>query len=162
MLSSKNIDKLVMTGLYSHKPEKKYRSELYSDDLYWCCNWTFTITRNTRDDKWYMVDTYFRNMHIELTDDNFDEFKFLLDFNEVKTHSGKNIWEYDESDWWCLAVDSGGIDYPKYFIRKNAVKNKDRVLSRIQEEIAELEQELKNKKKDYEKVLNDDVNLNYV
>ena len=32
-------------------------------------------------------------------------------------HSGENIYEYDESDWWHVAIDSGGMYCGgKYFV----------------------------------------------
>lgn len=163
MLSQKNIDKLVMTGLYRHEPDKRYRSSSYWNDLYWCYNWTFKVRHYEKDDTWYMVDTYFNDEYIELTDENFNEFEFLFDFNEVKKHSGNHIYEYDESDWWHVAVDSGGMYCGgKYFLKKGAVKNKERVIKRIKSEIACLECDLKYKKETLERVKNDEVNLEYV
>lgn len=162
MLSQENINKLVMTGLYRHEPDKRYRGSLYWNDMYHCFNWTFRISYNEKENKWYMVDTYFGDKSIELTNDNFDEFEFLFDFNKVESHSGKNIYEYDESDWWHVAVDSGGITYGKYFVRKGATKNKERVLKRIEEEINSLERQLKIKKEYYEKVKNNEVDLKYI
>ena len=163
MLSKANAEKLVKTGLYKHEPDKRYRSSLYWDDMYHCFNWTFKVSYYERDDKWYMVDTYFGDKYIELTDENFDEFEFLFDFNEVDKHSGKNIWEYDEKDYWHVPVDSGGMYCGgKYFLRKGAQKSKEKVLERIQNEIEELELQLKYKKADYDRVKNDEVKLEYV
>ena len=163
MLSQKNINKIVKTGLYTHEPDKRYRGPAFWDNMYHCFNWTFRARQGKDPDKWYMVDTYFNDKYIELTDENFDEFELLFDFNKVRSHSGENIYEYDKSDWWHVAIDSGGMYCGgKYFIRKGAVKNKDRVLERLQDEISYLEHKLENKKRDYEKVLNDKVNLEYV
>lgn len=163
MLSQKNINKLVMTGLYKHEPDKRYRGSLYWDDMYHCFNWTFRVKHYEEDDTWYMVDTYFNDKCIELTDKNFDEFEFLFDFNEVKSHSGKHIYEYDESDWWHVAVDSGGMFCGgKFFIRKSATKIKDRVIERLENEIVSLERDLKYKKETLERVKNGEVNLEYV
>ena len=50
----------------------------------------------------------------------------------------------------------------KNFVRKGATKNKEKVLIRIQEEIDSLERGLENKKKDYKRVLNNEVNLNFI
>lgn len=163
MLSKANVEKLVKTGLYKHEPDKKYRSSLYWDDMYHCFNWTFKVSHRESDDAWFMVDTYFNDKYIELTDENFDEFEFLFDFNEVDKHTGKNIWEYDENDYWHVAVDSGGMYCGgKYFVRKGAVKNKEKVLERLQGEINSLERQLKDKKEAYEKVKNDEIKLEYV
>ena len=163
MLSKANADKIVKTGLYKHEPDKRYRSSLYWDNLYHCFNWTFKVSHRESDDSWYMVDTYFGDKYIELTDENFDEFEFLFDFNEVDKHTGKNIWEYDENDYWHVAIDSGGMYCGgKYFIKKGATKNKEKVLERIEGEIRSLERQLENKKSDYTRVQNDEVNLEYV
>ena len=163
MLSQENVNKLVITGLYKHDPDKRYRSSVFWDNMYHCFNWTFKISHNEKTDKWYMVDTYFNDKSIELTDDNFDEFEFLFDFNEVEKHSGKYIYEYDESDWWHVAIDSGGMYCGgKYFVKKGATKNKEKVLKRIKDEINSLERQLKSKREDYRRVENNEVNLNYV
>ena len=151
-----------MTGLYKHEPDKRYRSSVFWDNMYHCFNWTFKISHNEKTDKWYMVDTYFNDKSIELTDDNFDEFDFLFDFNEVERHSGKNIYEYDESDWWYVAVDSGGRFYGKYFVRKGSTKIKEKVLKRIEDEIDYLERQLKSKREDYKRVENNEANLKYI
>lgn len=163
MLSKENVEKIVKSGLYKHKPDRKYRSSLYWDNLYHCFNWTFKVSHRESDDTWYMVDTYFGDKYIELTDENFDEFEFLFDFNEVDKHSGKNIWEYDEDDYWHVAVDSGGMYCGgKYFVKKGAIKSKEKVLERIEGEIRSLERQIESKKADYARVQNDEVNLNYV
>ena len=163
MLSKENADKIVLTGLYKHEPDVKYRDSLYSDNLYHCFNWTFIVRHYEKADKWYMVDTYFKNEYIELTDDNFDEFEFLFDFTKVEKHSGEHIYEYDESDWLHVAVDSSGMyGDGKFFLKKGAVKNKERVIERIKSEIYRLECDLKYKKALLEGVKNGEVDLNYV
>lgn len=163
MLSKGNAEKIVKSGLYKHEPDKRYRSSLYWDDLYYCFNWTFMVRHIERDDTWYMVDTYFKDKYIELTDENFDEFEFLFDFNEVDKHSGWNIEEYDKNDYWHVAVDSGGMYCGgRYFVKKGAVKNKEKVLKRIKNEIRSLERQIETKKAEYIRVQNDKVNLNYV
>lgn len=163
MLSKENVEKIVKSGLYKHKPDKRYRSSLYWDNLYHCFNWTFKVKHNESKDIWYMVDTYFNDKYIELTDENFDEFDFLFDFNEVDKHSGHNIWEYDEDDYWHVAVDSGGMYCGgKYFVKKGAIKSKEKVLKRIEGEIRSLERQIERKKADYQRVQNDEVNINWV
>lgn len=163
MLSKENVEKIVKTGLYKHEPDKKYRSSLYWDDMYHYFNWTFKVKHNERNDTWYMVDTYFNDKYIELTDENFDEFEFLFDFNEVEKHTGKNIWEYDENAYWHVAVDSGGMYCGgKYFVKKGATKSKEKVLERIEGEIRSLERQIESKKADYQRVQNDEVNINWV
>ena len=83
MLSQENVNKLVMTGLYKHEPDKRYRGSLYWDNMYHCFNWTFKISHNEKTDKWYMVDTFFNDKSIELTDNNFDEFVIYCIFVDV-------------------------------------------------------------------------------
>ena len=155
-----------MTGLYRHEPDVKYRGSIYENQLFHCCNWVFEIKYNEYEDTYQMVDNFWRDgsgLKIELTDDNFDEFDFLFDFNEVERHSGENIYEYDESDWWHVAIDSGGMYCGgKYFVKKGAIKSKERVLKRIANEINRLERELERKREDYKRVENNEVNLNYV
>ena len=159
-LSQENIDKIIKTGLYKHAPDKKYRGEIYLDNLFWCYNWTFTPSEYKG--KWYMYDTYFKNKSILLTDENFDEFSFVFDFNDVEKHSGQYIEEYEDGDWWRVATDSGGWDYPKYYIKKGAKKNKEKVLERIQREINSHEWSLARAKEKYDDVLNDRRCLEYV
>ncbi len=163
MLSKENVEKIVKTGLYKHEPDRRYRSSLHWDNMYHCFNWTFKVSHRESDDTWYMVDTYFGDKYIELTDENFDEFEFLFDFNEVEKHTGKNIWEYDENDYWHVAVDSGGMYCGgKYFVKKGAIKSKEKVLERIEGEIRSLERQIESKKADYARVQNDEVNLNWI
>lgn len=159
-LSQENIDKIVKTGLYEHKPDRKYREWIYYDDLFWCYNWTFTPSEY--NGKWYMWDTYYKNKSIELTDENFEEFNLVFDFNDVEKHSGRYIEEYEEDDWWRMATDSGGWSYPKYYIKKGAKKNKEKVLERIQCEINSYECDLARAKEKYDDVLNDRRCLEYV
>ena len=74
---------------------------------------------------------------------------------------GLSIWG---STWrFSLAVDSDGMYCGgKYFVRKGATKNKEKVLARIQQEIDSLKWSLEKKIMDYEKVQNDEVNINFV
>lgn len=162
MLSKEKIDKLVLTGLYKHEPDKRYRPSIYWNDLYHCYNWTFRVKHREDDNTWLMVDTFFGDKSIELTDENFDEFEFVFDFNEVKKHSGENIEEFDDNDWWRVAIDSAGRLRCKYFVRKGATKNKEKILARIENEIKHLEQQIRYKKQVYERVMKNEVNLDYV
>lgn len=147
---------LCMTGLYKCQPNRKYRGQLYWDNMFHCCNWTFTINEYSNG-KIYMRDTYWSSgsdgVVIELTDDNFKEFELIFDFNDVKSHSGNNIRDYEECDWWHVAVDSGGMSCGgKYFVKKDALKNKENVLRRLEYEIESLERSLQYKKQNYENV----------
>lgn len=122
MLSQSNIDKLILTGLYGH--EVPLHKDQF-DDQRWCRNWTFTV--RVRDDGTAcMVDTYFGNRSIELTDENFDEFTFLFDFDKV-TKVSREIWqEYDDSKKFWAPTDSGGTYCGgSYFILKDTKPSKD-------------------------------------
>ena len=164
-LSQENIDKLCMTGLYTMEPNKKYRGSLFWDDMYHCCNWYFKIHKWS-DGRYFMRDTYWSDdsaLLIELTDENINEFEFVFDFNEVKSVSDRNIYDYDECDRFHVALDSGGMYCGgKWFIRKNATKNREIVLERLQEDIKGKQNALDYAKRNYEMVLNGERNLEYV
>ena len=81
----------------------------------------------------------------------------------VDKHSGQHIWEYDEDDYWHVAVDSGGMYCGgKYFVKKGATKSKEKVLERIEGEIRSLERQIERKKADYQRVQNNEVNINWI
>lgn len=121
MLSQSNIDKLVLTGLYGHEPRK---SKCHGDDPYWCTNWTFRIVKYS-DGQYVMRDSYWNDysnsLNIELTDENFDEFTFLFDFDKV-TKVSEVVWcEYPEDKKFWAPTDSGGTYCGgSYFILKGA------------------------------------------
>jgi len=119
MLSEDNKNKIFKTGLYSHTPEARYRGTLYADNLYHCMNWTFK-PNFYHDGNIYMVDTYFNNKSIQLTDDNFDEFSLIFDFKEVEKENYPE--EYDPSDVYRVAIDSGGMYCGKHCFKKKGAK----------------------------------------
>lgn len=161
MLSEANKSKLVITGLYRCEPNRKYRSQMYWDNMYHCFNWTFKIQTDSKG-TYFMVDTYFNEKRIELTDENFSEFELLFDFNEVEEHSGQNIHDYDEKDWWHVAVDSGGMYCGgKYFVKKGAQPVKEKVLQRLQEEVDDVERTLQYKKEKLQRVFYGEIDLRY-
>lgn len=164
MLSQKNINKLCMTGMYKHDPVPEWRGTIYNNNLYHCFNWTFKPRHFEKDDTWYMVDTYFGDKYIELTDDNFDGFEFVFDCNKVDRVSNDFHFEdYDESDYWYkFATDSGGWEFSKSFIKKDAVKIKDKVVERYESEIAGLKRTLKYKEEQLERIKNNEIDLKYV
>lgn len=164
MLSKENIEKICKTGLYSHKPEPSWRSSVHQNDLFWCFNWTFKPRYEKSNNTWYMVDTYYGDKYFELTDENFEEFKFMFDFEKVHSVSNSfNFDDYDESDYYYnVAVDSGGRRYGKSFIKNDAKRIKSKVIERYEYEIAGLERQLKYKKEQLEKIKNDKISLDYV
>jgi hypothetical protein len=125
MLSQSNIDKLVLTGLYGH--EVPLPDTGYGHEPKWCKNWTFTI--HEYGGEYWMRDTYWDSsdsLSFELTDDNFDEFTFLFDFDKV-TMVKRDIWlEYHEDKRYWAPTDSGGTYCGgSYFILKGAKPSKD-------------------------------------
>lgn len=154
MLSKHNIDNLNEDGLYKHKPDVKYRGKLYEDSLYHCCNWTFSLIKNS-DGKYYMRDTYWSTgdgLHIELTDENVGEFEFVFDMSKVKKISEKDVNKYEKH--YRVGIDSGGWSYPKYFVDKESTKRKDLVIQEIDKKIKELEwklNDLRERKENIEK-----------
>ena len=164
-LSQANIDKLNMNGLYHCEPVLEWLPSWKRDNPYWCRNWTFRVRKY--DDNYYMYDTYWStgsDYSVELTDENFDMFELLFDLDDVKEFGGGYLkWmAYAYEDRFREAVDSGGVNHPKYFIRKGAMPQKDLVILRIQNEIAVLQGELDYKKKELEDVINDKVDLRWV
>lgn len=166
MLSQENIDKLCMTGLYRHEPDPKYRWLIFKNQLSHHCNWVFEIDYNTYEDKFQMVDNYWNDgsgLRIDLTDDNINEFELIFDTKEVATDYGNHILDYDESDRFCVVIGSGGTQFGrKWFIKKDAKKNKDNVVSRLNDEIKSLESELLRKKQTLEETIYGDRDLKYL
>jgi hypothetical protein len=121
MLSPSNIGKLVLTGLYGHEVPAPTK---YNDNPRWCRNWTFTVSLHD-DGTACMVDTYFGDRSMELTDENFGEFTFLFDFDKVDKTS-RDIWlEYPEDKKFWAPTDSGGVYCGgSYFILKGAKPSK--------------------------------------
>lgn len=157
MLSRENLEKINFNGLYRHEPDKRYSRH---EDLYWCQNWTFTLQKYK--DKVYMRDTYWSSgdgLNIEVTDNNINEFELLFDFTDVKQVKVNNITEYGEEnkDWFIVAVDSGGISYPKQFIRKNAQRDKQKVINRKKREIDDIKRKIDDTKRFIEMLENDEI-----
>ena len=165
MLSQKNIDKLHMNGLYTCDPVLEWLPSYRRDTPYWCKNWTFRV-RKSKSGKYYMHDTYWStgDEHpVELTDDNFDNFKFLFDFDDIQyINSYEDYIEYPKEDRWNVAINSGGKGYPKYVVRKGAKKVKQRVIDRLENHINYLKHELELSERSLEKVINDEIDLDRV
>ena len=151
MLSQSNIDKLCMTGLYKCDPVLKWLPSYKRDNPYWCRNWTCKVKK--RGDDNYMYDTYWASGDehpVKLSDENFDKFELIFDFNDVEEFRGDyQKWiTYDYDDRFRVRVDSGGINYGRYFVRKGAQPMKDAVIERLEQEIRLLENELDLKRRD--------------
>jgi hypothetical protein len=124
MLSQANIDKLVLSGLYSH--EVPAPNTGYGNDPRWCKNWTFTVSEY--DGEYVMRDTYWNSgdsLHFTLTDETFDEFTFLFDYAKVTKVSTATWYEYNECDRYWAPDDSGGMYCGgSYYIKKEARPSK--------------------------------------
>lgn len=167
MLSKENIEKINFNGLYSHEPDIKYRGELYSDNLYWCFNWIFIPKEiqysDVKETYFKMIDTYYGDKGIELTNKNINEFTLIFDFNDVEEISKQASYDYNDEDVFHVAIGSGGWQYSsKYFINKGTKKNKDILIDRITSEIQGLESKLEYKKNQLIQVQNNEIDLKYV
>lgn len=164
MLSEENRLKLQMTGVYKHTPDVKLRGSLYSERLYHCCNWTFK-PREHGDGSIYMIDTYWSSggFYIELTDENFDEFEFIVDLNDIKlfTEESNKLGDYAQSDIYGLALDSSGVP-GRLYIRKDAHKIKENVIKRLEEEIESAKDVLACKQANLKRVLDGTCNIDYM
>lgn len=164
-LSKENISKLDLNGLYKCNPVLEWLPSWKRDNPYWCRNWTFSVHKH--DDDYYMYDTYWENYDdypVRLTDENFDMFELVFDFDDVEEFKGGYLkWmTYADKDRFRVSVDSGGMNHPKCFIRKNVMPQKNLVISRIQYEIADIQRKLDCKKEELEDVINDKVDLRWV
>lgn len=148
MLSQENIDKLIMTGLYSHAVPEPGRE--YGSDPRWCKNWTFTV--HEYDGIYRMRDTYWSSgdsLSFELTDENFDEFTLILDFEKVNK-TNRAVWlEYDENKRFWAPTDSGGTYCGgTYFVLKDAKPSKAKKREILAEKIDEAARQLDYKKRE--------------
>ena len=156
MLSKENINKLCMTGVYECEPVLSWIESWRRDEPYHCINWTFKITVDEDCNKYYMRDTYWSTgdgFSIELTDENFDKFTLLFDMNDVCKVSPPDFYDYNEEDRWHIALDSGGYRFSNYYyVRKDAKKNKEILLKRLQHELESLKNQVRRKEDEIKKV----------
>lgn len=140
-LSKENISKLCLTGVYQCDPVASGLGKGESREyLYWGRNWIFRVQENS-DGTYTMVDTYWSSggNSFVLTDENFGKFEFLFDLNDVEQVSQTAFYDYNEDDRWRVAMDSGGWQFPKgYFVKKGATKSKEKMLSRLNDELLSL------------------------
>lgn len=137
MLSKENREKIIKTGLYSANPDKKLQQ--WDGDPYWCKNWTFIVEED--EDDVYMVETYYKDTYILLTDDNFEKFSLIFDFNDVCRENYPE--EYDKKDVYYVSVDSGGMTIPKTYRKKLAKRPVERMIELTEREVKVLEDKLK-------------------
>jgi hypothetical protein len=98
------------------------------------------------DGRVYMMDTYYGDMATELTDENFDEFHFLFDFEKVQKVN-EHVWnEYPEDKRFWAPTDSGGTYCGgSYFILKGAKPSKALKREILLTEIRSAESKLESK-----------------
>ncbi len=145
MLSTEKLALINMRGLYRKQPpDNNWRT-------FHCKNWTFTP--RMWNDNLLMVDTYFGNTYIEVDDDNFDEFEFVFDYDEVVRVPDSEVDEYDRNDLFCVATDSGGSNCGHlYWKKKSTEKSINRQIEKIRGDITFLESELAYKKRELSKL----------
>ena len=112
-----------------------------------------------------MYDTYWSTgdeYPIELTDENFDKFEYLFDLDDVRyINSYENWLEYPDEDKWRVALDSGGIRYPKYVVRRGTKKVKERVVERMQRNIEYLKYDLAQKERILAGIIDGSIDYNF-
>lgn len=163
-LSQENIDKIHPRGIYRCDPVLEWLPSYKRDNPYWCRNWTFKVHQYHND--YYMADTYWSSGDdhaIKLTNENFDKFEYLFDLDNIKYVNEYSRWlEYPPEDRWCVGLDSGGMGMPKYVVRKDAKKIKEKVIERLCREINILKDELATKQRQLDKVIGDEIDYEYV
>ena len=164
-LSQENIDKLDLNGgVYRCEPVLEWLPEYKRNDPYWCRNWTFRPREY--DGEYYMHDTYwsgYDSHSIKLSDENFDRFEYLFNLNDIRFECSYQSWvEYPEEDRWICPLDSSGRSHPKFVVRQKVHKVKDSVVARLISEIETLTSELEYKKETLDRVINDEVDIDYV
>jgi len=140
MLSNINKNRIILTGLYKHEPDK-YR--VYGSDMYHCRNWTFKP--HEYNGEIYMVDTYFGDGNTyTLSDQNIDEFEFIFDFTSVKRIGDDETDEYEDNNVYRVATDSWGYSGTHlYWVDKEAKRSKEKLLNKQIDEINSLQRKLK-------------------
>ena len=158
-LSKENYDKLNENYLYKKEPiiDNSFCVGTISG-TYHCKNWTFKVHK-FKDGKAFMYDTYFDSWDshkIEVTNKNINEFEIVFDFHEVKRIHDSEANEYNKEDLYRVATGSGGYSCGRlYWVKKNAVKSKEFLISKKKQEIESLKCQLKWAENDLKRLLND-------
>lgn len=153
-LKQELYDTIDPKGLYICEPRKGIRDRLHDDNLMHCCNWHFVPKFYENGEIW-MTDTYWTSdsTRIKLSDDNFDWFTKVFNFNEVKKINQSEAKYYD-----CkvhhVALDSGGFYCGgQYFVAKYAEHSIDLEIKAAQEEIESAEWKLNYSKRKLEQLI---------
>ncbi len=153
MLSKENREKINPRGLYSHKVVDTW---VYGSNKYWCRNWTF-IPHIYDDGRVFMYDSYFNSSDgsKEVTDENFDEWKFIFDRDKVKQISYEEALEYDEKDLYkYIAIDSGGYSCSScIWVNKDANKNIDKQIKQAECRLESAKSEVKWRQEELDRLL---------
>lgn len=142
MLSAENRSKIIPTGLYAREIDKR-TSTGASTHPYWCTNWTFVP--RIYENEIILIDSYYQysnSISYVLNDENINDFTLIFDYSDVREVDQTTYQEYLNDDRFCVACDSGGRRYPKYFVKKTASPNKERQLYQVDSEIKSLEYQL--------------------
>lgn len=144
MLSAENRAKIIEYGIYAREIDERTRRG-GSSDPYWCTNWTFMPRFSEKGIT--MIDSYYQSYQDSISyildDENINDFTLILNFNDVREVDQTTYQEYSNNDRFCVACDSGGRRYPKYFVKKMASPNKEKQLYQVDSEIESLEYQLK-------------------
>lgn len=143
MLSAENRSKIIPTGLYEREIDERTRRG-GSSDPYWCTNWTFVP--RISENKIMLIDSYYKSYQDSilyvLDNENINDFTLIFDYSDVREVDQTTYQEYLNDDRFCVACDSGGRKYPKYFVKKTASPDKERQLYQVDSEIKSLEYQL--------------------
>ncbi|MGH1707817.1 hypothetical protein ABE927_15015 [Enterococcus gallinarum] len=142
MLSAENRAKIIPTGLYAREIDKR-TSTGASTDPYWCTNWTFVP--RIYENEIILIDSYYQysnSISYVLNDENINDFTLIFNYDDVREVKKTTYQEYADDDRFLVACDSGGRNYPKYFVKKTASPNKERQLYQVDSEIESLEYQL--------------------
>ncbi|MFQ9656752.1 MAG: hypothetical protein ACLRY2_14145 [Enterococcus sp.] len=144
MLSAENRAKIIPTGLYAREIDKRTRTGA-STDPYWCTNWTFVPW--IYENEIILIDSYYQSFQDSISyvldDKNINDFTLIFNYDDVREVEQTTYQEYANDDRFWVACDSGGRNYPKYFVKKTASPNKERQLYQVDSEIESLEYQLK-------------------
>jgi hypothetical protein len=140
--------KVNLNAYYKKKPD------IICWDTYWCKNWVF-VPRERSNGDIYMVDTYFGDgsFKIKLTEDNLEDFEFIVDFRTIKKVRKEEFEKYNDKDKFFIATDSGGWEFgDRFWIKKEAEYDPELVVKGLNQKIADARAELdylQNKKADF-------------
>ncbi|MBE9894832.1 hypothetical protein G8C15_05705 [Enterococcus casseliflavus] len=154
MLSAENRAKIIEYGIYAREIDERTRRG-GSSDPYWCTNWTFIPRFSEKGIT--LIDSYYQSYQDSISyildDENINDFTLILNFNDVREVDQTTYQEYLNDDRFCVACDSGGRRYPKYFVKKMASPNKERQLYQVDSEIESLEYQLERLKEKRKSIL---------